>query len=143
MNEGQINGVLSWLGDILLARRNHMTKLLLRLRDIGARAGNSLALHRKFLRLMEQVAFDREKEMDIIHEIESVEKRHREMRERKLLRQADVRLAPKASPCPDTRPDEEDDEDEPSRFSLWKIFGLLFLFSSRPTKPKDEEPKVS
>jgi hypothetical protein len=141
MNESQITGRLSWLSDLLVVRRNHLQKLFLRLRDIGVRAGNSLALHRKFIRLMEQVAFDREKELDLINEIEDVEKRHHELRKRNLLKRADVKHAAKADPATDEE-NEDDAEREDSGFSLMKILALLYFLSPRRTKRQIEEPKV-
>ncbi len=102
-------------------------------------AGTNIALHRKFMRLMNQVADIREKELDILHEIEQVEKRHSELRRHNLLRKAD----PEAAARTDIVPEEQEAEGEkPSRFSLLTIAGILYLLSSRSTKAKQLEPTV-
>jgi len=137
MNESQINGRLAWLSSNLAAQRNNLAKILLRLKGIGLRAGTSLGLHRKFMGLLEQIAADREKEIDIINEIEAVEKQHSEMRQRKLLRYADPDLAPQTDIFV-----EEQREDEPKRISLLTLFGLIYLFSSKPINHKNQDLTV-
>ena len=44
---------------------------------------------------MEQIACEREKELDLINEIEKIEKRHQAMKKARLLKQADAGLAEK------------------------------------------------
>jgi hypothetical protein len=142
MNEGQINGRLGWLSATLSAQRNNISKLLMRLRGV-VHAGTSLALHRKFMRLMDQVADDREKEMGIIHEIEEVEKRHQELKRLHMLREVDPEAKPKPDLAMEELPEDgEDDEDKDGLFSFRALFGLLWLFSSRQPKPKNPELKV-
>jgi len=148
MNEGQIQGRLSWLGFALAARRSDITGILLRLRDIGARAGTSLSLHRKFMRLMNQVADDREKERKVIHEIEAVEKRHRELKRFNLLKRADLEAAPKIKAKPDSvfeDGDEDEDEDKKERgwFRLLWFLLLFYFFWPRPAKQKNLGPTVN
>ncbi len=137
MNEGQISGRLSWLTATLAAGRTNISQLLSRLKGIAMSAGTNIALHRKFMRLMNQVADIREKELDILHEIEQVEKRHSELRRHNLLRKADPEAAARTDIVP-----EEQEAEKPSRFSLLTIAGILYLLSSRSSKAKQLEPTV-
>ena len=131
MNDSQFTGHLGWLSFTLASQRTSIANILLRLKGIGLRAGTSLALHRKFMRLLEQVAGDREKELGILNEIEAVERRHDEMRQRNLLRCVSSTKIEVPMPT-------EECEREPSRFGVWTLFGLLYLFSARPLKNKNQ-----
>jgi predicted DNA-binding ribbon-helix-helix protein len=131
MNDAQIKGRLGWLYVTLAAQRNNLTKILLRLRGIGASAGSSVALHRKFMGFLEQVANDREKELKILNEIDEVERQHENLRERRLLRTADS----------DLRPTETLDlaaDELPERKNIRTVFGLLVLISSLRIKHKKQ-----
>ena len=132
-----MNGRLSWLTDLLSGQRATLNKLLLRLKDVGARVGTSIALHHKFMRLLEQISFDREKELDLINEIEAVEKQHQQMRQAKRLRQADRDYKPKAD-IDIIHPTEE----KPERGGILTLFGLLLLFSNKPIKQKNQSLTV-
>src|ERR1700760_2914828 len=107
MNSKQASERIGWLGEQLATQRNNMAKILLRLRDIGVRAGVSLGLHRKFMQLMEQIACERDRELDLINEIEQVEKRHREMKQANKLRRAGDRPADKAVEFTENRQEKE------------------------------------
>ncbi len=139
MNESILSGRLAWLGEALASQRNNITHLLCRLKGI-AQTG-AISLPHKVMRLLDQIAGDQEKERDLIHEIECVEKKHDELRRRKMLRQADASLAEDA-------PEKTDaaillpPEPEPERASLLTLFGLLYLFSSKPIKHKNQDVTV-
>ena len=139
MNEGQISGRLSWLTATLAAGRTNISQLLSRLKGIAMSAGTNIALHRKFMRLMNQVANIREKELDILHEIETVEKRHSELRRRNLLRKADPEAAARTDLIPE---EQEQDEEKPQRLSLLTLAGILYFLSARSSKVKQLEPTV-
>jgi uncharacterized protein YigA (DUF484 family) len=139
MDDSHFNGRISWLTATLETQRNNIVSILLRLKGIGARAGTSMALHRKFMRFMEQVAHERNKELDIINEIEAIEKRHFELKRRRLLRRA--AKEPPVSTA--DLPSEERKEEKPERMSLLTILGLFCLFSARPAKPKKQDPTVN
>jgi hypothetical protein len=138
MNEQKITERLVWLGNIVAVQRNNIANLMAQMRGIGQRAGTSLAMHLKFTHLMEQISYDREKELDILHEIESVEKRHRELKERKMLRRAEPEKAMNA------KNDNLRDfaEEKPKRVSLLTLLGLLYLFASKPIKHKNQSLTV-
>ncbi len=136
MNEAKVQEQLSWFTFSLAAQRSNLSKIFLRLCSIGARAGTSLAIHRKFMCLMDQIALDKAKELDLICDIEQIEKRHALLRQRHLLRQArgtilqNVR-APRLAPV-------EQPEEKPARLGLFKLMALFALFSSTPTHHKNQ-----
>ena len=123
MNEGLIIGRLAWLASALAVQRNNLASVLSCLKGLGIRAGTSFALHRKFMLLMEQLACDKEKELNLISEIEAVEKHHQAMKQLRLLRRA----APERIVIPARAV--KQDEERPWRSNLLTFFGLLFLFS--------------
>ena len=135
LNTRQIREYLNWISSALDAQKGKIGRLLLRLKDVGLRAGTGFALHKKFVRLLQQVAIDQEKELDILNEIEAVERRHEELRKKKLLRAFNPD-APRDAPALMT----ETPEPKPKRSSLWLLVGLWAVFSS-PHK-KGEEPRV-
>jgi hypothetical protein len=95
MDNSDIKTYRSRLPLSLAACRNDLVQLLLRLRGIGLRAGTSPKLHRKFMRLMEQISMDREREIHFLCEIEEMEKLHKNMKRHNRLRRA--RQAPPTS----------------------------------------------
>ena len=133
---------LSWLGDLLTGKRLMIDRLFLRLRAFGESVGNSLGWHTKVAHLWEQIACEREKELDLIFEIETIEKRHREMKQLKLLKQADARLAEKKIAEPEFASAQEDDEDEEESFGLLKLLGLLYFFAPNFGWRKNPQPKI-
>jgi len=138
MNNNQFNARLGWLSIALAQQRNNLAEIFLRLKDVTLRVGTSLGLHKKFLSLMEQIQYDREIERDILHEIEEVEKRHAEMKERKMLRQASPEIeALKAKPIII-----DDQVEKPKRHGILTLFGLLLLFSQRSIKHKKQDLTV-
>lgn len=134
MNEGKIQEHVNWFSFSLAAQRNNLTQLFARLRSIGAKVGTSMAVHHKFIRLMDQVADAQKKELDLLCDIEEMEKRHAVMREQRLLRQAnDNLLKPKADPDYDLGRHDTRDE-KPARGGLGKLLLLLALFAPKPNK---------
>jgi hypothetical protein len=128
--QSQINKQLSWLGLSLAAQRNNLAKTLCCLKGIGARAGTSLFLRKSFTRFLEQVAIDKQKELDLLNEIDAVEKQHDHLRQRKLLRRAQTDLPPRPQPP-------ENVENPPARDSKGGILGLIaffYVFSLTPKK---------
>jgi len=134
MNNTRIQERLGWLSLTLAEQRNNISKILSRLKDIGVRAGTSLGLHKKFMGFLEQVAVEQEKELGLLHEIEAVEKQHQNMRKRNLLRHADAKPKP-------VFPAEENEPKAPPS-GIWKLFGLLYMFSQTPVKHKSQELTV-
>jgi hypothetical protein len=149
MNEQQQNERVNWLGATLAAQRGNISHLLLRLKGIAAHVGTSLSLHKKFMRLINQVADDREKELDLIKEIEAVEKHHHELKELHLLRHADKKaeekrkllLKKEKEETPEDKKDKEEDDD--MNMLIWIALWLSELnpFSSR-SKPDNPEPTL-
>ncbi|MDE2030384.1 MAG: hypothetical protein KGI97_07465 [Alphaproteobacteria bacterium] len=132
MNATELRGRMSWLGETLAVQRNNIQKILLRLKDIGMRAGANMALHRKFLNLLEQVAEDRNKELGILNDIEDMEKRHALMRKRKLLRRAGD--APLPQPANDLAPEPEEEKPERSGLLKWVVLWMLFANKDQSLK---------
>ena len=137
MNKDQISGRLSWLADALAVRRNDIASAFLRLKGLGVQVRNSLSFPRHFVSLMEQIAADREKELDILHEIETIEKKHDELKTNKLLRTASPAPLPQVEPlsC-------EDNEEKPDGFGLTRILALLAFFSSSGGNHKKQDLTV-
>ncbi len=88
MNKTHIKAHLAWLSAALTAQRTILSTILSRLRGFGASAEASPALHPKFMRLLTQAAHHKEKEDNILDEIEAMEKRHQALKIRKELRHA-------------------------------------------------------
>jgi hypothetical protein len=132
MGEKQQKERLNWLSATIAAQRNNISDLLARLRGVAFRFSDSLSLHTKFMKLMDQVAVEREKELDIIYEIETVEKRHLELKKRKLLRHANPETEEKRLRRLNKKDgkNEKDEEDSPQRLSLAEILAIFWLFSS-------------
>ncbi|MDE1901457.1 MAG: hypothetical protein KGI37_07430 [Alphaproteobacteria bacterium] len=128
-------GQLSWLNAVLAARRGGLSALLLRLKDIGMRMGANTVLHKKFMALLDQVAIEREKELDILNDIEEVEKFHAQQRRNKLLRQAanDDKPRPRAASLKMEQP-----EEKPARGGLLKWVLLFGLLAQRPRHDKNQ-----
>jgi len=145
-----------------LATQKHvLSKILLRLKDFGGCLGTNFSLHKKFFRLMNQVAEERKKEMNLIDRIEALETYHKDLRRRDLLQRRALEAERKyrrhlriangeIEPC-------DDNEDETPRvFNYWKAYALVYLFSSKPgimdtlfsgfsfsgPKPAKQEPYV-
>jgi hypothetical protein len=139
MNDKQLNARLGWLSLTLTHQRNILAKALLRLQSVGARLSVSLGLQKKFVRLMEQIAYDKEIEKDILVEIEEVEKRHQELKARKMLRRADAEApAPKAEVVLENAPKDQ----PPHRSGLSYLFSLLLLLSLTRKKQKNQDLTV-
>src|ERR1700722_5984226 len=103
---------LTWLLAALAAQRDKLANLLCRLTGLGTPGAMNPSIFGKFLRLLEQVAAEREKEMRILDRIENVEKLHRYRREHHQLQDA---------PAPQNPDDEEPDDEaapEPARKGL-------------------------
>jgi len=137
MNKSLINGQLAWLSATLASQRNNISALLLRLRGFGMSAGSSLILHRKFMRLMEQVADDRKKEMDIIGEIEAMENRHRHLKEHRMLRSASPEPAQKAELAA-----LQSEDEKPKRAGILGLIAFLYLMSAKRVNHKNQRLTV-
>jgi hypothetical protein len=130
MSETKLKERVGWLGLLLTNQRNNLADLLLRLRDVGLRAGSSLAIHRKFLKMLEQVEVERERELGLLHEIEEVEKKHAEMRRLRKLRTAnDSTPAPKDDETHEFTPKPTATGDR--KWGLWVWLLLWWWFMSR------------
>jgi hypothetical protein len=136
MNKSQLSERVNWLSATLAAQRTNISGFLSRLKGIADRVGTNLSLHRKFLHLMDQVADDRQRELDIIHEIEAVENRHHNLRQHNLLQRIALAAQEKRQRLLEKERDEngnneEREEETPSRLSLLEIIALLYFFSAR------------
>jgi len=129
MNEKGIKSYLTWLGDNLMVRRRSVLSMLDRLRDVCMKAGSHLYLYKKFMKLLEQISGEREKEIYLIDEIQAVEKKHAEMRKQKKLRRARCEKDKDCAISADAEP-------KPKRTGLWTLLGVMYLLSrSKKEKP--------
>lgn len=112
-----------------------MARLLRRVAGVCAFVATNFSIHKKLLELMDEITDEKQKEYEILHEIESVEKHHEEMKRQNLLRHADPDLNIKQS----TFLLKADEEEEPKRANLLNFFAFLLLLMPRqnPT-PKPE-----
>ncbi|MFA5040343.1 MAG: hypothetical protein WC464_01745 [Bdellovibrionales bacterium] len=124
---------LNWLSATLAAQRNNLSDLLARLRGVAFKVGDSLSIHKKFVKFIDQVAIEREKELDILYEIETVEKQHLALKKLKRLRHADVAAENKRQRNKKLLLDEDADKKDPERVSLVELFLLYWFFFSHPT----------
>jgi|GEM_PF-2786991 hypothetical protein len=152
MNERQQIEQVNWLSAKLSVQRDKLSSFLLRLKGIAVRVTSGLSLNKKFMRLMDQVAADREKEFDIIREIEDVERRHHELRQHNMLQRIAHEAEKKRKRSlkkenEDYRENEEDKEEDEEGFSLMELLAMLYLFSSQlnpfsGSKSSKQEPSV-
>ena len=140
MNEKLLGEKISWLGDKLIGKRDILSRMLSRLRAFGESVGGNLGWHKKLSCLMEQIADEREKEVDLIYEIDKMEKRHREMKRARLLKQADASLADRVEKR-DAAPMKCEEKEEPEVPLLVKLMGLWYFFSP-PCSSNRIEPRV-
>jgi hypothetical protein len=136
MNGDRQKEHLNWLHAALAAQRSNVSHFLLRLKGIASRVGENLSLNKKFMRLMDQVAADRDKELDIINKIEALEKRHHQLKKLNLLRRADLEAERRRKillrkKSEEYREDGEEEEESPHRLSILELFLFYYWFSSR------------
>jgi len=125
----------NWLSVTLEAQRNNLAVFLQRLKGVAAHVKGSLSLNKKFMRLMNQVADEREKEIGIINEIEAIENRHHALRKLHMLRQADKIAEEKSKRRLKKQEEglsveEEKEEEGPHRMSFAEIIAIFWLLTS-------------
>lgn len=132
---------LSWLSATLSMHRKHIRGLLSRLKSVAVRMGDGLVLHKKFLHLIDQISDEREKEIDILREIETVEKRHLALKKKNLLRREAQkakehrkRLDKKAKEDSDWDDEMRAREEVPHRSNFFDYLLLFLLLSSKKDK---------
>lgn len=89
---------------------------------------------RKFMRFMDQVASLRKKERDIISEIESIERKHRILRKKKLLKTA-------KNTFKSSETDLKCNRRKKNHNRLWLILFLIFLLLEDGKKRAERETK--
>ncbi len=135
MSDKRTTETLNWLNATLEAQRTNLFGLVSRLKEFAS--GANFLLHKKFMRLMDQIAKEQKKEREIIDKIEAIEKQHQHLRKLNLLQiratEARVRRARKE--------DEEDmallmrrrkkpeKDNEASLLELVVLAGVLGSFS--------------
>lgn len=80
---------VAWLSARLGTHTHRIMSLLGRLGDLGVMQMLKPALFQKFLNLMEQIAAEKDKESDVISEIEAIERKHRTFRKEGRLQYSD------------------------------------------------------
>src|ERR1700744_2537547 len=68
---------LAWLAAALSEQRHKISCLLGRIADLGGIHGMKPKAFTKFLRMLDQVAADKDEEVRIISEIDAIERKHR------------------------------------------------------------------
>jgi hypothetical protein len=137
---------LNGLNIALEGRRLRLSDLFLRLKGVAFRKGTNFRLHKKFIRLMDDVAEDREKELCLIEKIEAMEKRHKKLKQHNLLRRIareaerrQKRLLEKIRIDFEEYLDEKHHPRPRRKNSLLDILILLYAFS-QSSKPKEQKP---
>lgn len=106
-----------------------------RLTDLGTVQAMTPRIFHKFLRMLDQIAAEKEKELHIIAEIEAVEQRHNYYRKNKQLHKVHemVMASPPRFFAPQARPKQ--------KTSFW--LGWLLVFASqRSNNVQDQKLKV-
>jgi hypothetical protein len=80
---------VAWLSARLGTHTHRIMSLLGRLGDLGVIQMLKPALFQKFLNLMEQISAEKDKESDVISEIEAIERKHRNFRKEGRLQYSD------------------------------------------------------
>ncbi|MDD5585689.1 MAG: hypothetical protein PHY92_01870 [Alphaproteobacteria bacterium] len=102
---------------------------------MGAPGGMQPSLFGKFRKLLDQIAFFADKERDIISEINEVEKKHRILRQRKLLKRVEPEQTPRFR-----KNDFAKEEERRRRNRLWWIIiFLIIMFANRRREKKNEK----
>ena len=81
MSKPNESGRLAWLKAALGAQKHKIVSLLGRLSDFAASVSGKPKVFNKFLFMMNEVAVARDHEVEILSEIEAVEKKHHLLRE--------------------------------------------------------------
>lgn len=119
-----------WLAVALVDQRGRIASLLQRLKGFGEPGIMEPPLFQKFLRMLEQVAVEKDRETEIIRRIQAVEARHSSSRKSRKLKRA----APKPKPGKNREPEFVSEQQcERSRHGWLWIFALLYLTSPRKT----------
>jgi hypothetical protein len=100
-----------WLAAALSERRSRIVELMRRLAGLGAPGSIKPELFHKFLELMGQIADERDKEIDLIGQIETVEEKHRFRRDCNQLEQANACREREAEMALAWEDDDEPEED--------------------------------
>ncbi len=126
------SGRLAWLAATLGEQRGIIASLVGRLTWFGAPGEMKFSLFRKFLRTLEHIAREKDREMEIIYRIQSIEKYHRFQRDCGKLKMAvsGARIGPELG-C------EIPEEPEQSSGSWHAVMGLVCLLSHRELKPSE------
>jgi len=121
----QTSSRLSWLTASLGERRSRLTSILRRMVGLGEPGAMKSSIFGKFLNLIEQVAGERDKEMELMSQIDAIEQKHRFMRDHHKLERADPDFESK----PKKEFDHEDDCEEDNEKSKEMGFGLKWFFA--------------
>jgi hypothetical protein len=114
---------LAWLASQLSEQRAALSQLIRSLKGFGPRANMKPSHFRKFVLLLNQVAFEKEKEAELICRIEAVEQKHRFARKHPMLRKrAERRLRLMPQPCMDQPKAKRPGLEWIWIFVLWRIF---------------------
>ena len=125
------SGLFSKLTASLAGQRYILADLLRRLTCLGSPASMKSSVFRKFLFTLEQISFEKEKEVEIISRIQAIEEHHRRQRKSKKLKCAtDHKSKIKA---PKTKIAEYEPECDRSGFNWLAIIAYFYM---RPN-PKD------
>lgn len=125
----------SRLSAALAGQKNALADLLHRLVGMGPTDGMKGSVFRKFLRTLEQISFEKEKELELIHRIEAVETRHRIQRKHKKLKRAAHHRAKKK--VSQNKPIFSEPEAERSGAGWLGIAAYICLLSGNGLKPRD------
>jgi hypothetical protein len=110
---------LSWLHEAWHKQANKIDSLSRRWADLKLKGKLSPSFLHKLTRMLDQIAFLKRKERDVVGEIEAMEKKHQALRA-----QNKLRAAPKAAPQDNIR---EDYEQKPKLGFFGTLLWLMML----------------
>jgi hypothetical protein len=128
---------LAWLSALLAGHRHRLTLLVGRLSDLGPLATMKPNVLRRFLDTLDQVAAEKDKEMALIGQIETVERQHSYRRKHgQVIKASDTERPVILQPLPT----EELCQDKPPErsSSRWLLWLLLFVTTRQNDKEKQQ-----
>lgn len=115
-------------------KRKKVDKTYAKIGEKASAAVSNPSLVGKLKRWLDQVAHLEKDEAEILSEIGAIERRHSRLRQEKKLRRAEE------APHPVRKTDLDDEEEGPTRSSLWKwVFAFFLLSSSNKAAPKPRD----
>jgi hypothetical protein len=115
---------LAWLAAALGGQRNRIIDLIRRMTSLGSPGGMNPRIFGKFLRLLDQVASARDREIGILDRIEAIEEQHRFCRKNHMLEH--IQSDPRKNPEPDGQDEAETEQPNNSLLLFLVVWAAFF-----------------